>query len=327
MTDLESLAEQFQRLHQQLPTLTFNPDIDLVTPSTAAISPEATTYLNHYRLNSLTDKNDIRHFLGSAKCGSYTVACQYWLPPAAAGTVFVIHGYFDHSGLYRHLFQYLLNKNFAVVTFDLPGHGLSDGEQASIASFDHYVEVFESLLVMAQSKLPKPWHCVGQSTGGAIALKHLLDEKPEKHLFSNIALLAPLLLPRRWQFVRLFHLLTHRFKSSTPRALEPNSNDPDFVDFLAGHDPLQANHIPLEWIGAMKHWIEEFRDLPPSDFPMHIVQGDLDSTLNWRYNLKQFSGKLPLAKIHVIKGARHHLANEIERIRAETFAAMGFEHD
>ncbi|RLA45418.1 MAG: alpha/beta hydrolase [Gammaproteobacteria bacterium] len=337
MAEPEALLDQLQRLHLQLPKLTFDPGRD--TPG--SLLPGADIYLDHYGLESLTTNSGAKlsgskltgtkqagtqHFLGSTQSCGYTIACQYWLPAAPTGTVFVVHGYFDHVGLYGHLFQYLLNKNLAVVAFDLPGHGLSDGEQVSIASFDHYVEVFDSILDFATSHMPQPWHSVGQSTGGAIVLKHLLEEASDKHMFHNIALLAPLLHPYKWQSNRLVYLLAHRFLTRITRNFSKNSGNQHFVDFLAQHDPLQAQHIPLEWIGAMKRWTEEFHDLPCNDYPLHIIQGDCDVTLDWHYNLKRFRDKLPKANIHMVTGAQHHLVNETEVLRIQAFDAMGFDN-
>ena len=322
MAKTEFLEDQLQRLHLQLPTLSFDPGADTIS----AQLPEARVYLDHYNLAPLTEQPNIRHFIGSIKCRGYTIACQYWLPTAPSGTAFVVHGYFDHAGLYGHLFEYLLDKNLAVVTFDLPGHGLSDGEQVSIASFDHYVEIFDAILNGAKTHLAQPWHCIGQSTGGAIVLKHLLEETSNNHLFNHIALLAPLLHPRRWWSNRLVYLIAHRFLSRLKRKFMNNSGDNAFLTFLNSQDPLQARHIPIEWIGAMKRWTEEFHELPTSSFPLFIVQGDRDATLDWRYNLKKFLDKLPQANIRIIKGAHHHLVNETQGIRTQVFEAMGLDH-
>ncbi len=330
--DIELLAEQLKNLHPQLPELSFDPDDDTPGSSTSTLSTigdpylsNVSAYLNHYGLAALGEGRGLRHFLGAKKCQGYTIACQYWLPKAPVGTAFVVHGYFDHSGLYGHLFEYLLSKDLAVVAFDLPGHGLSDGERVSIASFDHYVEVFDDILDYATGHLPQPWHGIGQSTGGAIVLKHLLAENPYKPTFGKIALLAPLLHPYRWRGNRLIYALAHRFLPHIKRHFTENSGNAGFVKFVTEQDPLQARHIPLEWIGAMKRWTKEFHNLPNNDFPLKIIQGDLDKTLDWRYNLKQFRRKLPKAEIYMVSGGHHHLVNETSDLRRQAFGFMDFE--
>ena len=73
------------------------------------------------------------------------------------------------------------------------------------------MDIFDALLALAFEHLPQPWHGVGQSTGGAILLKHLLEEKSGASLFSRVALLAPLLHPRHWPGNRLVYFFAHRF--------------------------------------------------------------------------------------------------------------------
>ncbi|MBQ0721245.1 MAG: alpha/beta hydrolase [Gammaproteobacteria bacterium] len=319
-----AVTESLQRLHDSLPVLRFEPESD--TPSQQI--PDAKSYLDHYKLAAINatakTQHGTRHYLGKLSAAGYNVACQYWLPREAKGTVFVVHGYFDHSALYRHLFSYLLQRGYAVVTFDLPGHGLSDGERASIATFDHYVEAFDGLLAACANHLPQPWHAVGQSTGGAIVLKHLLEESDGQSLFQHIALLAPLLHTRNWATGRLTYRLLRHFISRIKRDFKANSGDAAFLNFLQHDEPLQSRHIPLEWVGSMKRWTEEFHDLPTNHKAMTIVQGDQDMTLDWRYNLNQLQQKLPNATIEIIADAQHHLVNEAEPLRNQTFAAMPF---
>ncbi len=319
-----AVTADLQRLHETLPPLSFTPTTDI--PSSQ--QPHAKNYLAHYQLADINAaakaQHGSRHYLGKLNAAGYNVACQYWLPTQAIGTVFVVHGYFDHSALYRHLFNYLLARGYAVVTFDLPGHGLSDGERASIASFDHYVEAFDGLLAACATHLPQPWHAVGQSTGGAIVLKHLLEEADGQSLFAHIALLAPLLHTRNWATGRLTYRLLHRFISRIDRKFKANSSDPDFLDFLKYSDPLQSRHIALEWVGSMKRWTEEFHQLPVNHKALTIVQGDQDMTLDWRYNLRQFRQKLPNAQVTMLTGAQHHLVNEVDDLRMQAFAALPF---
>jgi lysophospholipase len=305
-------------LRHSLPPLAFDPGTDADSSALAG----AADYLRHYRLEPESLAPDVRHCMGTVVTNGYRIAAHYWLHPAPRGTVFVVHGYFDHVGLYGHLIRHLLARQLNVVAFDLPGHGLSDGERVTIASFDHYTEVLEDILARAAA-LPAPWHGVGQSTGGAILLKYLLDGEHPRPL-DRIALLAPLVHPRHWGLNRLVYLASHRWRKAIDRKFMVNSGDPEFLDFVQRRDPLQERHIPLEWIGAMKHWAEELQRLPPSPHPAIVVQGDADTTLDWRYNLRVLHNKLPNGRFHLVPGAQHHLVNEAEPIRAQVLAALGF---
>lgn len=314
---LSARAEAFAALAERLPPIAFDPGADRYREAVEG----AAAYLDHYGLDPAGAPQGTRHTLGALRAGGYRIAVHCWLHPVPSGTAFVVHGYFDHVGLYGHLIRHLLGRRLNVVAFDLPGHGLSEGERVTIASFDHYVEVFEDLLDAAAG-LPRPWHGVGQSTGGAIVLHHLL--RAAAHPFSGVALLAPLVHPRCWRVNRLIYLASHRWRRRIGRKFVANSGDPEFLEFIAHRDPLQARYIPLEWIGAMKRWAEELHALPPSHRAATVIQGDADTTLDWRYNLRLLREKLPSGRFHVFPGARHHLVNETEPIRARVFAALGF---
>jgi len=305
-------------LRASLPDLAFDPLID-GDPSQTLLAEK------YLRLYGMDYAEGYLHRWGRVMLPSYTIACHYWLPQKAPalpekGMVMVLHGYFDHVGLYGHLIRHLLEKGYGVVAFDLPGHGLSSGERASIATFDHYVDVFEAILRRIRSHFPVPVSAIGQSTGGAILLKHLA--RGDKDL-ARVTLLAPLVAPAKWWLNRIVYLLCHRFLKGVERVFLANSSDTDFVDFIAS-DPLQARYIPIAWLGAMKGWVDECRTMPPCDYPVTILQGDRDTTLSWRSNLRLLRKKFPDGRIIMIEGARHHMVNEGPLLRKTIFDQLGF---
>jgi alpha-beta hydrolase superfamily lysophospholipase len=53
-------------------------------------------------------------------------------PSAARAQVLIVHGLGEHSGRYEHVAQKLHSWGYSVRSFDLWGHGLSDGERGSM---------------------------------------------------------------------------------------------------------------------------------------------------------------------------------------------------
>lgn len=326
MAETEKLTlQQLHDLRAALPDLDFNINTIKEVPSPLL----AEEYLSFYGINF---DNQYFHRWGRVMvpCTSpgthgWTIACHFWLPTLEAvlpekGMVMVVHGYFDHVGLYGHLFKYLLELGYGVVAFDLPGHGLSSGEPASIATFDHYSEVFDFLCDQIRQHFPVPLSAIGQSTGGAIILKHLTTGHTD---LARVTLLAPLVEPALWGLNKFVYVLTHRFRKGVKRVFMPNSSDKAFVEFVK-NDPLQAKSIPLEWVGAMKLWIEEFHAAKPSDYPITVIQGGKDTTVAWRGNLKVLAKKFPKATFVMVDDASHHLVNEVESIRKQVFGQMSF---
>ncbi len=94
-------------------------------------------YLAHYRLAPLLSQR-VGLYAGFVDTERYRLWAQVWTPEQPRGTAFVVHGYFDHLGLYRHLLERLLDQGWRVVLWDLPGHGLSSGARATIDDFEDY---------------------------------------------------------------------------------------------------------------------------------------------------------------------------------------------
>ena len=232
----------------------------------------------------------------------------------------IVHGYLDHLGLYKHLIDYLIGKNLAVVCFDLPGHGLSDGQSAFIEDFADYTDVLDSLIALCKQHYPAPLHGLGQSTGGAILLKHLLaTQQSGNYPFSGLNLFAPLLHPTAWWLNRRLLPLVKPFRNAFKRQFGHSSQDREFLDFLRHKDLLQSATIPVPWLVAADKWAREFETCKGNDFAVNIIQGDSDRTLDWKYNMRTFKQKLPNMDLHMIQSANHHMVNECQSLREDIF--------
>ncbi len=297
-----------QMLRSVLPAL----DNKSVDPALAKL------WRDFYQIDFAQHNTDLDCRLGVVEVAGYRIAMQVCRPVQAHATLLVLHGYYDHMGLYGHIYDWALTQGFAVLSCDLPGHGLSTGARASINSFQEYQQVLQALLAKAeQLRLPKPWHILGQSTGAAIALDYLLTQQPVTQL-GEIILLAPLVRPRAWQQSKVLYQLVKPFRASVPRRYSDNSHDPVFVDFVR-HDPLQAQILPTAWVGALAQWITYIEQSMPSDRSPIIVQGEADMTVDWQHNLNILTDKFREPRILLLPDARHHLANEQLALRQQYF--------
>jgi len=283
-------------------------------------SPAVEEYLRHYGIDFANTVPGVTQHIGSFESGHFDIVCQLFLRQDSLGTVFVVHGYFDHVGLYAALIRHLLSKRYSVVAFDLPGHGLSTGEPASISSFSHYDKALENCLRLCRQQLPQPWHVIGQSTGGAAVMSYIMRER--NHGFDKVILLAPLVRPTNWRLAHLAHTGLSRFRDQMTRKFKPNSHDPAFMDFVENQDPLQSRFLKMAWIRALKQWLKWFLGLPSSNVAVLVIQGEGDSTVDWRYNMKIIHDKFPGARLVLVKQAKHHLVGEAEAIRGQVFQAV-----
>jgi alpha-beta hydrolase superfamily lysophospholipase len=284
-------------------------------------------YVDFYHLDFAAAHPGLQHHIGWVPSGEFQIATQLFALPQARGTAFVCHGYYDHVGLFGHLIRYLLDQQLNVLTFDFPGHGLSSGPRATIASFDHYVAVLVDLQhYLAQELgervdewLPQSWYVFGQSMGGAIALEYLLQYGHER--FREIVLFAPLIRPAAWGFNRWVYEIAKRTIIQRKRTITENAENPEFIALMR-IDPLAPDTLPVQWVTAMVEWMKAFEQRGKLPFKLHIAQGDADQTIDWRHNLKFFASHTDVDLLR-IAGARHHLVNESEAIRNQLFRWIG----
>lgn len=321
--------QDVHELARQLPELAFLPLTDCDWPQTDLVQ----AYLNDYNINFANEFACVSHGFGCINSAGFKIATHYWLPENARGTLVVVHGYYDHVGVFEHPIRFALEHNLAVLAFDLPGHGLSSGEPAAIDSFNQYGDVLADILQQSSAIMPQPLYALGQSTGCAVLLNYLwryaiAQDSPaclEKERFAKIALCSPLVLPRGWRGIHMgqyvYSMLRH-FIRQIPRTFSKSSHDSEFNAFLKEQDLLQARTLPLSWVGAMKAWHQMILHVAPLQNSCLIVQGTDDMTVDWQYNLPVLKQKLPNAKVVFVADARHQLVNESEQYRKQVFAAI-----
>lgn len=276
-------------------------------------------YLTFYSLKDLASQ--AQYQMGYEHIAGFNINIQRFMLPNARATVLMVHGYYDHVGLYGHLINYALEQNYNVLCFDLPGHGLSSGERATISSFKQYAQIFSQLLTHCVQTFNTPIYAFGQSTGAAIILNHLLSTRNAQQQLDKAVLLAPLVRPKGWQIGFKLAPIAALLRQELPRTITTSKANPAFSDFLR-QDPLQASALKLQWVLALKRWLKFWLALTPLDFPLYVLQGDGDQTVDWQRNQIIIKQKFPQRKLHVLPQGQHHLVNDSAENRAKMFAVI-----
>ena len=282
---------------------------------TEHLQQQMKVYRCFYQLETFSRQG---YHLGCVRTGDYEVVYQCWQPESTIqikGTFYLLHGYYDHLGLYGHLIQALLIQGYAVVGLDLPGHGLSSGPRASIISFQDYTQALWQVIQATYQASVQPYYLIGQSTGGAVAIDWWLNSKlPQEFDIEATVLLAPLVKPANWQQGLLSYYLLSPFIKRIRRGYSRNSHNENFLAFIQD-DPLQPRHLAVDWVRALKNWIPCVEMSDPLSSRVLILQGEEDKTVDWRFNTQLLQQKFPQAEISFFPKARHHLVNESEYIR------------
>ena len=292
-----------------------------------ALSPDMQAYCRFYGLDLWVEHPEVRYIPGVVEAGGHQVAVHFYHQPGQRenrGTVFILHGYFDHVGLYSQLIERCLDAGYNVMAWDQPGHGLSSGTPAAIGSFVEYQAVLSDLLARAGKYAPKPWHAVGQSTGSGILIDYLLSNhhSMKTSAFRSVVLLAPLVRPMGWLGARALHTVAKPFVKRWKRAFSQNSHNTRFLEFLREHDPLQARAVHVDWVTALRQWVPHIESARPVEFPVTVIQGEKDRTVDWQHNLRIIRNKFSaVEEIRLPKG-RHHLVNEAQDLQATVFKGI-----
>ena len=102
----------------------------------------------------------------------YTVL---WQPEFAPKAVLAfVHGHGTHCRRYDDWFGAFVKEGFAVVSYDLRGHGHSGGKQGTIHRYNEYLEDTSLLMQKARENFPSiPIVLYGHSMGATIVLSYL----------------------------------------------------------------------------------------------------------------------------------------------------------
>ena len=288
--------------------------LNLAIPSDSKHENQA--YLDFYDLLAGDLRQEIEYFNGVTTIDQYRVSSHVFVPPKPIGTVFILHGYFDHVGTLSHMINAALKNDYAVFAYDLPGHGNSAGSRGDISSFTDNALLLNKVAAKYGNSLPKPYQLIGFSTGGSIALENAMLE--DSSLFKKTVLVSPLIHHTQWRWGKFGYTIASPFINTLKSRDKANSNNIEYLEF-AKTDPLRNTVISFKFLKALYQWNKRFHKSSAFETNMLVVQGELDNVVDWEYNLLLLRQKANNLKIHKVPHGKHQLFNEVESVRSEVF--------
>lgn len=103
-----------------------------------------------------------------------------WAPEGKPKAVIVlVHGLGEHCGRYDHVGRMLAENGYALLAFDLRGHGKSGGQRGHTPSVEAFMKDIDEMFVQASTRYPGvPQFIYGHSLGGILVLNYVLRRKP-----------------------------------------------------------------------------------------------------------------------------------------------------
>lgn len=178
-----------------------------------------------------------------------TLFGQGWEPEIKSqAVVCLVHGLGEHSGRYAHLGEVLTASGYALLAFDLRGHGKSQGRRGHSPSIEAFIDDIAHLLVEANQRYSNlPCFLYGHSLGGILVLNYALRRKP--NLTGVVASAPGLRTALESQTTKVFfaRVMGSLLPGLTiPSGLDPEtiSRDPAVVqDYI--NDPLVHDRLSL----------------------------------------------------------------------------------
>jgi alpha-beta hydrolase superfamily lysophospholipase len=206
---------------------------------------------------------------------------------------------------------------FSVFSFDLRGHGKSEGKRGHIMSFNEYLFDVDNFKQMLLKRFSRPLFILGHSMGGLIAMNFTIKNPAN---ISGLITSGPLLRIRarvpEWK-KRLGIFLSNRIPSlGMSNGLNPNhlSHDKEVVRAYR-NDPLVHTKVTARWFTEITSAMDEtFQIALRLNTPVLMLHGSDDMLTDPEgsssiFELITFSDKT----LKFYDGFYHEIYNEIGR--------------
>jgi len=119
-----------------------------------------------------------------------TLFTRNWEVDNAKANVYVVHGIAEHSGRYSEVAKFFNERHCSVHSFDLRGHGKSEGAPIFISKFTHMADDMEHWMNSVYDN-SKPSFFFAHSLGALVCAHYLLLKKPNLSGLKGVMFTAP----------------------------------------------------------------------------------------------------------------------------------------
>lgn len=248
---------------------------------------------------------------------SLLLYAQGWQPDTLPRAILcLVHGLGEHSGRYIQFAEFLVDSGFAVLTFDLRGHGKSQGQQGHFQSYK--LSMSDLTLFIKETKKGFngiPIFLYGQSLGGNFIVNYVLRHNLR---FAGVITSAPLFRPGfkppAWKII-LGKMMYHLWPTLTlSNGVDPTdiSRDQSILQSRL-EDTLCHTSVTPRFISVLDAGEWALRNAYRLDVPLLIMHGSEDriTSVKASHEFTEKAGALCTLKIW--EGFFHSLHEEPEK--------------
>ncbi len=266
----------------------------------------------------------------------------------AKATIFILNGRAEYIERYFETINDMVQRGFAVVSFDWRGQGgsqrlLSDPMRGYVQSFKNYDRDLEAIIALARRlDFPEPFYALAHSTGGHILLRALRDQRWFKRAVVSAPLLGlhfgkwPLPLVRFLTLGAKILGLSGAYLPGYGRGPMKRSefpNNPLTSDrtrwnrdmaTLEAHPELGVGGATYGWLRAVMqslHGLHKWPKAQGPSCPTMIIMAGQDRVVS-NFDTRRFVEKTAGFSLLTIEDSRHEILMENTTIRSKFFAAF-----
>lgn len=255
------------------------------------------------------------------------IYCQKWLKKNAEGTILITHGQGEHSNAYSRFIESFQTENWNIVTWDLRGHGHSDGRRGYVKNFEEYISDFNMVVddLVTTHKKEGPIVLFSHSMGCLI--QELALVKQNRKTIRGQILSAPLfgltvevpeykakaatLLNRFMPEITLGNELKYEMLTRDPQVIHEFEKDPH------RHHKISSS----AFLGMLDGFKKMETEAPYIDLPTLVIISENDPVVSTEAAKNIFTRLGSEEKtLKTYPHAKHELVNDI--IRDDVFAFL-----
>ncbi len=254
-----------------------------------------------------------------------TMFARGWAPEKDPKAVIcLVHGLGEHIGRYAHVGAAFASAGYALLGFDLRGHGKSGGPRGHTPSYGAILDDISAFIQQAGERYPgQLYFLYGHSLGGNLVINYALRRKPNlKGIIATGPWLKLAFEPPAFKVAlgRMMNKLVPSF--SQPNGLDTAalSRDPNVVEAYV-NDPLVHNKISARlFVDTYESGLYAFDHAAEFPLPLLLMHGTADRILSAEAS-RQFGAAAPNSvTTRLWEGHFHEIHNEPEQ--AEVLKAM-----
>ena len=231
--------------------------------------------------------------------------------------IIIIHGLGEHSGRYKEFASFFIKKNIGVFSFDLIGHGKSDGLKGHISNIKDFTNNIEDVLIEVRRRyINTPIILFGHSLGGCLALNYLIERKSKEislAIISSAWIETEIQIPKYLLIIqRIIHTFFPKIRLSNRLDTKDLSKDIKIVDKYK-NDPLVHDRISLNLLSEINKTIKKIKNKDYNiEIPVLIIHGKKDKIISYKGS-ELINKKIKNSKLKLYDNVYHEPHNDNER--------------